>query len=123
MGRLDKTGGVGRGRGDAGQAGVALALLVAMVAVVMTLVVATVGRTVVDRTRARTAADAAALAGVTGGRAAAEQLAGANGGTLEDFSTIGSAVEARVRVGTARATSRAAPGLPGPAPTGSPPAG
>jgi len=110
-----------RARGDRGQVGLALALLVAGAATVMMLLTASLGRTVIDRTKARTAADAAALAGVSGGRAAAERVAGENGGTLEALTGLGPVVEARVRVGTARATSRAAP-RPGAA-TGSPAAG
>jgi hypothetical protein len=109
------------GRGDRGQVGLALALLVVAAATGAMLVTAAVGRTVIDRTRARTAADAAALAGVTGGTAAARQVAVANGGDLEDLRVDGPTIEARVRVGTARATSRAAPAPP--AATGSPPAG
>ena len=111
-----------RARGDDGQVGIGLALGVVATATVAMLALANVGRAVVDRTGARTAADAAALAGVAGGRGAAEELAAANGGVLEELRTIGSAVEVRVRVGTAQASSRAAPWDPGPAPTGSPPA-
>jgi hypothetical protein len=112
-----------RGRGDAGQVGIALALVVTAAATLMILATSALGRTVVDRTRARTAADAAALAGVTGGEPAARQLAEANGGVLEAFTSAGVAVEAQVRVGTARASSRAAPKGVGSAATGSPPAG
>jgi hypothetical protein len=98
-----------RGRGDDGQVGVGLGLAVVAIATVAVLLVGSLGRTVNDRWRARTAADAAALAAVAGGRPAAERLAADNGGVLEAFSTLGAAVEATVRVGTARATSRAAP--------------
>jgi hypothetical protein len=107
---------IARGRGDRGQVGIGLALLVAGCATLTMMLTASLGRTVIDRTRARTAADAAALAGVTGGRPAAEAVAAGNGGELEALAEIGPVVEARVRVGTARATSRAA------ASTGSPPA-
>ena len=81
-------------------AAVALVLAVAMAAALDR-----VGSVAVDRTRARTAADAAALAGVRGGRAAAERLAGAHGGelvvwTVDDASSQVSVV---VRVGSASA--------------------
>ncbi len=49
-------------------------------------------------TQAQTAADAAALAAVQGGRGAARQLAQANGGTLEAYATAGSAVRVTVAV-------------------------
>ena len=67
-----------------------LSVMVLAVAVVTLVVIAHLGGLVVDRTRARTAADAAALAGV-----------GADGST-----------QVTVRVGRARATARARPGRP-----------
>ena len=99
----------GRTTGDRGQVGLALGLAVVAAAVGAILLLGALGRTVNDRTRARTAADAAALAGVNDGRAGAERLAADNGGSLESYTSFGTAVEATVRVGTARATSRAAP--------------
>jgi hypothetical protein len=53
------------------------------------------------------AADAAALAGVVGGRPAAERLAAANGASLVAFTTDGLTAQATVRVGEAQATARA----------------
>jgi hypothetical protein len=99
-----------RVRGDRGQVGLTLGLVVTAMAVGAIVLLGSLGRTVNDRSRARTAADAAALAGVGDGRAGAERLAAGNGGVLERFEVLGTAVEATVRVGTARATSRAAPG-------------
>src|SRR4051794_32656275 len=61
----------------------------------------------IHRAHARTAADAAALAGAAEGRDAAERVAAANGAVLESFSTIGNDVEVRVRVATTHATARA----------------
>lgn len=53
----------------------------------------------VDAASARTAADAAALAGAVGGEDAARSLAAANGGRLESFESAGADVRVRVRVG------------------------
>jgi uncharacterized membrane protein len=61
----------------------------------------------VHRAHARTAADAAALAGAAEGRAAAEEVARSNGAVLESFAAAGSDVEVRVRVGSTHATARA----------------
>ena len=89
-----------------------LVAVVLMAATVAVLVVAHLGGVVVDRARARTAADAAALAGVDGGRPAAEAEASANGGVIESWSVSDGATEVTVRVGRARATARARPGRP-----------
>lgn len=95
-----------RARGERGQVAplVAVILVVAMLGV---LVVVRVGRLTADRARARTAADAAALAGASGGRSAAERLAAANGGVLEGFVAVGDDTEVTVRAGEARASARA----------------
>jgi hypothetical protein len=89
-----------------GQAVVAVAIAL-VVLVVGLLVVGRVGRTVVDRARARTAADAAALAGVGHGVAAARQLADRNGARLVAFDDAGDEVEVTVQVGSVRASARA----------------
>lgn len=60
-----------------------------------------------ERQRARTAADAAALAGVSEGRSGAAELARANGGALVGWSTSGDEVTVIVRVGDRTATARA----------------
>ena len=97
-------------RDERGQA-VPLALAVAVVAVLATLAVAYVGRSIVDAGRARTAADAAALAGVEGGHAGSARLAAEHGGTLLAWSSAGPpdaiTVTVTVRVGRARATAAA----------------
>ncbi len=59
------------------------------------------------RQQAQAAADAAALAGVTGGREASAALAGANGGLLVSWSRDGRAVTVTVVVAGERATARA----------------
>ena len=60
-----------------------------------------------DRQRAQNAADAAALAGVTGGRAAAERLASANGATVVEWRREGDDVVVTVVVDGRRAAARA----------------
>lgn len=66
------------------------------------------GGDVVASARARTAADAAALAGAAEGEGAARSLAEANGALLVDFQAEGSEVQVRTRVGDAEAQARAA---------------
>ena len=61
----------------------------------------------VDRARARTAADAAALAGAAEGEEAARSVAEANGGRLVRFAREGTDVVVRVEVGEASAPARA----------------
>ena len=61
----------------------------------------------IDRQQARSAADAAALAGVTGGSVASATMASENGGLLLTWSSDGRRVTVRVRVGDQVATARA----------------
>ena len=63
-----------------------------------------------DRQRAQNAADAAALAGVGGGRDASVALARANGATLVAWQRDGQAVVVRVAVDGSRARARATDG-------------
>lgn len=63
-----------------------------------------------DRQQARSAADAAALAGVTGGRAAAASLASANDAVLIGWARSGHEVTVTVRVGGQTVTARATDG-------------
>lgn len=60
-----------------------------------------------DRQRAASAADAAALAGLTGGFESSVSLASANGATLVSWSQEGRRVTVRVRVGDQLAMARA----------------
>jgi hypothetical protein len=60
-----------------------------------------------DRARARTAADAAAVAGAADGEAAARQVAAANGADLLEIERTGDEVVVRVRVGDLDAYARA----------------
>jgi hypothetical protein len=93
----------------AGPSGQALPLVVGIVALAALGVVA-LGRfaaATVDAARARTAADAAALAGASDGRAAAVAVAAANGGSLVSFAARDETVIVEVRVGDALAGARA----------------
>lgn len=93
-------------RGDGGQAmpfGVAIAGL----GVALAVGLAAMTGHVIDAGRARTAADAAALAGVEGGPGAAARLAAANDATVVAFSQVGETVTVTVRVGSVEATARA----------------
>jgi hypothetical protein len=80
---------------------------VAALVVVLGLGLVRVGEVVTDRARAHTAADAAALAGASRGRAIAEEVADDNGGELVAFVHAGAEVEVTVRVGGVRAVARA----------------
>ncbi len=86
-------------------------VLVVLVAVAFTVAagagLAALSRDLIDVSRARSAADAAALASVEGGQAAAIELATANGATLVSWAQVGSDVVVEVRVGDAVARARA----------------
>jgi hypothetical protein len=88
-----------------------LALAVIVLAVVAVVAIAELGGNVVDAGRARTAADAAALAGVEGGRDASARIAALNGATLTAWTGrpdgAGVLVTVTVRVGRAMATASA----------------
>lgn len=98
--------GAGRRGGERGSATPLLALLV-LAAGGLVLGLGRMGGTAVEAAAARTAADAAALAGAAGGRLAAEDLAAANGGRLVELREEGDEVEVVVEVGDARARARA----------------
>jgi uncharacterized membrane protein len=95
-----------RGHGDEGQLAplYAVVLLVACGAIVL---LGHLGQLAHRRAQARTAADAAALAGAASDRTSAAEVASSNGAVLEDFTKNGSDVEVRVRVGTTHATAKA----------------
>lgn len=86
---------------------VAGAVVFAALAAVAT---AELGVAMVQRQRAQLAADAAALAGLDGGRAGAGRLAALNGGRLVEFSRSGATVSVEVRVGESSARARASDG-------------
>jgi hypothetical protein len=87
-----------------------LIALLMVVAAGAAILLGQLGEEVVDRARARTAADAAALAGVEAGAPAAAAAARANGGRLLSFGVVDGATEVRVRVGRSTAAARARPG-------------
>jgi hypothetical protein len=103
---------VGSTEPDGGQASVLLVVLLLFVATGAAVVLANLGGVAADRARARTAADAAALAGAASGRAAADAVATVNGGQIESYLIVGPQIEVTVRVGRARATARAEVGAP-----------
>ena len=78
-----------------------------MVAVVLLLALVPLARAVADEARARTAADAAALAGAAEGEDAAREVAEANGAELVHWRAEGADVWVEVRVGDARAVAKA----------------
>jgi hypothetical protein len=95
-----------RGGGDDGQV---VPLAAALVGLMLTALLALVplATALGERAQARTAADAAALAGAAEGEEAARALARANGGELRSFTRAGDEVVVRVAVGGAEASARA----------------
>lgn len=95
---------------DRGQVAPLLAIVV-LVAGAACLFIAHLGALLVDRARAQTSADAAALAAAVEGRSGAVGLAQANEAELESYRTVGdvAAVEVRVRRVTATASAQAGP--------------
>jgi Flp pilus assembly protein TadG len=101
-----------------------LALCALVIVALVTVLVATVVVAATDQARAQHAADAAALAGVTGGPSAAGQLARANGAELVGYERgpgrAGGAVRVTVVVRrgdrTARASAEGDPIAEGPGP-------
>lgn len=84
--------------------------LVALAAVIAgggALLLGRLGEAAVTRAAARTAADAAALAGAAEGEPAARQVAAANGATVLRFEVMGPDTRVTVRVGDAEAVGRA----------------
>jgi Flp pilus assembly protein TadG len=90
--------------------------VVLIVAVVMTICLMTavgigrVGEVVASRARAQTAADAAALAGLTSGRPGAARVAQANGAVLVSYVRSGWTVTVQTRVEEVTARARASNG-------------
>ena len=94
------------GREDEGQVAPLVVGLVALAAGAMVVMVALAGAQL-RRAQARTAADAAALAGVAEGPGAARELAAANGAAVAEIRSEPDAVEVRVAVGDADAAAMA----------------
>jgi Flp pilus assembly protein TadG len=94
---------------DRGQAVVLMAAVVVFAALVA-VGVAQVGAVMLQRQHAQTAADAAALAGLLGGRAAAAQLAAGNDAVLVSFDRLGDTVTVEVANGRVHARASASDG-------------
>jgi hypothetical protein len=94
---------------DDGQAAVLVIAVAAVLLVAVVLALGMMGHTAVDRTRAQTAADAAALGSLDGGRSAAVSLAQQHGASVVTwFRGPGPAeVTVTVRLGDTTATARA----------------
>ncbi len=84
-----------------------LVLAVIALAVVVLLALVPLARAAGERAQARTAADAAALAGAAEGEGAAREVAAANGATLVRWHAAGVEVWVEVTVGRARAVAKA----------------
>jgi hypothetical protein len=97
---------MGAGRRDRGQA-MPLVLGVIAVAVVVLLALVPLAEGAGQRAQARSAADAAALAGAAEGEAAAREVAAANGATLTDWRAAGTDVWVAVQLGDATAVAKA----------------
>lgn len=100
-----------RFQGDGGQA-MPLAIAAVVVAGLLTIALGSMAGDVVDSARAQTAADAAALASIEGGRAAASDMAVENGGSVVSWSQQGAVFTVSVRIGDAVAVARATGGPP-----------
>ena len=96
-----------RSRNDHGSALVPICLMLTLVASI-SLALAHAGARLIDHARAQTAADAAALAGASGGPAAARRVASRNGAIVVALAETGTRLQVTVRVGTMSASATAA---------------
>ena len=96
----------GRDRGQA----VALLLMVVVMAALAVVGTGQFSAGIIDRGQAQTAADAAALAAIDGGRSEAGRLAADNGARLVSYLERDGAITVVVDVGGQRATARATDG-------------
>lgn len=92
---------------DSGQAAIALVAVVSVIFIATVAALVSFGASVLDRTRAQTAADAAALASVTRGRAAANAAAARLGGVVVSWQRDGDDITVVVHLGDAAAIARA----------------
>jgi hypothetical protein len=94
---------------DRGQAAIVLVVVASVVFLVTTTALVVLGGRVVERTRAQTAADAAALVSLDDGRPGAEEMAARHGTELVSWvrGPAHGEVTVVVRFGRARATARA----------------
>lgn len=96
-------------RSECGQSAVLVLVVVAMLGAVLAAALADFGAAVQQRARAQTAADAAALASLDGGRWAAERFAARHGAAVVTWHRGPGPFEVTVvvRLGDATATARA----------------
>ena len=94
------------GRGERGSVLPLMALAIVVLGGAVVLV-GRLGVAATDRAGARSAADAAALAGAAEGEGPARELAGANGARVKSFEAEGTDALVEVELGTARAVARA----------------
>lgn len=96
-------------RDDAGQSAIVVLVVAVAIGVAVLSALVDFGGVVQDRARAQTAADAAALASLDGGRTAASSLAELHGGTIVSWHRGPGSHEVTVvvRVGDSSATARA----------------
>jgi hypothetical protein len=99
-----------RWRGEAGQA-LPWMLLLGMIGLSLIVVAVRIAPVLNDAAQARTAADAAALAGAAVGEGEARTIAVANGAELLEYRRSGLTVTVLVRVGDVRARARAVAGV------------
>lgn len=92
---------------DRGQASVLVVLVSLAMFVAVSAATVTLGGRVLDRRRAQTVADAAALAALGGGRAAADTIAHRHDADMVSFRADGERVTVWVRVGSATASAAA----------------
>lgn len=106
----------GDGQTDRGQAAITVVLVAAALFVAAATAIAAVGSDVLERTRAQTAADSAALAALEGGPHAASRLAQRHDATVVSFDTnaVSGVVTVVVRVGGQTATASATNEVTGP---------
>jgi hypothetical protein len=106
----DRRGRSGRLVGEAGGASLVVLASIVVIMQVASVAAGTVGRAVVDRTRAQIVADAVALAGVHDVDLAG-RVAAVNGGRIDEFDRRGGrhdrTVDVTVSVGRAHAAARA----------------
>jgi uncharacterized membrane protein len=91
---------------DRGQA-TPLWAVVLVLAGLLLVPVALVAKATIERSKAQSAADAAALAGALDGEEEARAVAAANGARVREYRQLGPVVEVVVVVGNRRATARA----------------
>jgi Flp pilus assembly protein TadG len=98
-----------KNRSESGQSAVLLLVVVAVMGVALLGALADFGAAVQQRSRAQTAADAAALASLEGGAVAASDLAARHGATVVSWHRGSGEYEVTVvvRIGDATATARA----------------